>query len=394
MRFLALLRSYLGPILIVAGGFLLAIVIIKTGPRPDRQARLPDAPSVQTVEAVKRTAQLSVTAHGTVVPKTESNLVAEVAGRVVAVSPSMVSGGFFSKGDVLIEIERIDYEAALAQARAALASADSELVNAEQTFSRVEELATTQSISQADLDKALNQRNVSRAAQRQAAAALVRAERDLERTRVTAPYDGRVRSERVDTGQFVSRGESVATLYSTEYAEVRLPVKDQDLAFLPFSLARSDPPVKVKTTAILRAEFAGGMHSWEAEVVRTEGELDPLSRVVNVIAQVADPYQPEEGAPPLTVGLFVEADIMGKRVDDVVVVPSTALQAGNRLFVVDANNRLSFRYAEVVRLTTETAYLRVDVSDGDRICATALDDAVEGQSVRPVTAPPDPATPG
>ena len=394
MSFLALLRRYIGPVLIVAGGFLLAIVIIATGPRPDRQARPPDAPSVQTVEAVKTTAQLTVTAHGTVVPKTESNLVAEVSGRVVAVSPSMVSGGFFSKGDVLIEIERIDYEAALEQARAALASAESELANAELTFNRAEELAATQSVSQADLDMALNQLNVARAALRQASAALAQAERDLERTRVTAPYDGRVRSESVDTGQFVSRGESIATLYSTDYAEVRLPVKDQDLAFLPFSLARTDPPSAVKTRAILRAEFAGGMHAWEADVVRTEGELDPLSRVVNVIAQVADPYEPEEGAPPLTIGLFVEADIVGKHVEDVLVVPGTALQAGNRLYVVDTNNRLSFRDAEVVRLTAETAYLRVDVSDGERICVTALDDAIEGQSVRPVPAPPVPATPG
>ncbi len=386
-----MIKRYIGPILIVLAGLVLAIAIIATGPRPDRQARPPDAPSVQTVAAAKRTAQLTVTAHGTVVPKTESNLVAEVSGRIVAVSPSMVSGGFFSQGDVLVEIERIDYEAALEQARAALASAESELANAELAFGRTEELAAAQSVSQADLDKALNQLNVSRAALRQAAAALARAERDLERTRVTAPYDGRVRSEHVDTGQFVSRGEAIATLYSTDYAEVRLPVKDQDLAFLPFSLARTDPPSAVKTKAILRAEFAGGTHAWEADVVRTEGELDPLSRVVNVIAQVAQPYEPEDGTPPLTVGLFVEADIMGNRVEDVVVVPSAALQAGNRLYVVDAGNRLSFREAEVVRLTAETAYLRVDVSDGERICITALDDAVEGQSVRPVSAP---ATPG
>ena len=394
MKLFALIRRYLGPVLIVAGGFLLAIVIIATGPRPDRQTRPAAAPPVQTVEAVKRAAQLTVTAHGTVVPKAESDLVPEVAGRVVAVSPALVSGGFFSKGDVLVEIERIDYEAALAQARAALASADSELANAELTFNRAEELAAAQSVSQADLDQALNGLNVARAAQRQAAAAVVRAERDLERTRITAPFDGRVRTERVDTGQFVSRGEPVATLYSTDYAEIRLPVKDQDLAFLPLSLARSDPPSAVKTKAVLRAEFAGGLHTWEAEVVRTEGELDPLSRVVNVIAQVADPYEPEAGAPPLTVGLFVEADIMGRTVDDVVVVPATALQTGNRLYVVDTGNRLSFRDAEVVRLTAETAYLRVDVADGEQICVTALDDAVEGQSVRPAPAPPDPATPG
>ncbi|MCY3604409.1 MAG: efflux RND transporter periplasmic adaptor subunit [Gammaproteobacteria bacterium] len=394
MNFLALLKRYFGPVLIVAGGFLLAIVIVATGPRPDRQARPPDAPSVLTIPALKRPAQLSVKAHGTVVPKTESNLVAEVAGRIVAVSPSMVSGGFFSKGDMLLEIERIDYEFALEQARAALASAESELANAELTFGRAEELAATQAVSQADLDQALNQLNVSRAAQHQARAALARAERDLERTLVTAPFDGRVRSERVDTGQFVSRGESIATLYSIDYAEVRLPIKDQDLAFLPFSLARADSPSAVKTKAILRAEFAGGTHAWEADVVRTEGELDPLSRVVNVIAQVAEPYEPAVGSPPLTVGLFVEADIIGNTIEDVVVVPSSALQTGNRIYVVDTGNRLSFRDAEVVRLTAETAYLRVDVADGEQICVTGLDDAVEGQSVRPAPAPPAPAAPG
>ena len=394
MRLFALIRRYLGPVLIVAGGFLLAIAIIATGPRPDRQARPPDAPSVQTIEAVRSTVQLTVTAHGTVVPKTESDLVAEVAGQVVAVSPSMVSGGFFSKGDVLVEIERIDYDAALAQARAMLASAESELANAELTFNRAEELAATEVLSQADLDQSLNQLNVARASQRQATAAVVRAERDLERTRVTAPFDGRVRTERVDSGQFVSRGESIATLYSTDYAEVLLPVKDQDLAFLPFSLARAEPLPQVMTTATLHAEFAGGMHAWQADVVRTEGELDPLSRVVNVIAQVADPYEPRDGAPPLTIGLFVEAEIVGKTVDDVVVVPGAALQTGNRVYVVDTRNRLSFRDAEIVRLTAETAYLRVDVSDGEQICVTALDDVVEGQSVRPVPVPPDPATPG
>ena len=373
---------------------MLAVLIIATGPRPERQARLPDAPAIQTIEAVKGTVQMTVSAHGTIVPRTESNLVAEVAGRVIAVSPFMVSGGFFSRGDVLVEIERIDYEAALEQARAALASAESELANAELSFNRAEELVKTQAVSQADFDQALNRLNLARAAQRQASAALARANRDLERTLVTAPYDGRVRSERVDAGQFVSRGESIATLYATDYAEVRLPVKDQDLAFLPFSLARTDPASAAITKAILRAEFAGGLHTWEADVVRTEGELDPLSRVVNVIAQVADPYEPDAGAPPLTVGLFVEADIMGNRIEDVVVVPSAALQSGNRVYVVDTGNRLSFRNAEVVRLTAETAYLRVDVSDGERICVTALDDAVEGQSVRPVSLPPGPATPG
>ena len=382
-------RRYLGPILMVAAGLALAILIYATGPRPERQARAPAVPVVRTMEAAAGPVRMIVGAHGTVLPKTESNLVAEVSGRVVRVSSALVSGGFFAEGELLVEIERVDYEAVLEQSRARLASARSELAIAEREYRRQRELSETQSVSESRLDESLNRLEAARASARAATARLARAERDLERTRLTAPYDGRVRSERVDTGQFVTRGEALAKLYSTDLAEVRLPIADQDLAWLPVSLARGGTSQPDTVEALLRGEFAGQWHEWPAKVLRTEGELDPVTRVVNLIAQVENPYEAEGDTPPLTVGLFVEAEIYGNEVEGVQVLPRSALQAGNRVYVIGPENRLSFRNVEVLRITGETVYVQGDIRPGESICVSALDNALEGQTVLPsATGPP------
>ena len=328
---------------------------------------------------------MTVRAHGEVIPKTESNLVAEVAGRVVSVAPAMVSGGFFAKDDVLVEIESVDYRVALEQARARLASRRSDLDTAEKDFDRLEELAKTQFVSESAHDAASNQLAVASAALRSAQASLERAERDLARTQITAPYDGRVRTERLDVGQFVNRGETIAALYSIDYAEVRLPIRDVDLAFLPLSLANrqnDEPPPKAR----LRAEFAGAEHFWVADVVRTEGELDPLTRMVNVVAQVPKPYEPAGASPPLTVGLFVEAEIFGNWVEDVFIVPRTALQEGGKVYVVADDGRLSFRDVAVLRRTGETLYLQGELESSEVVCLSPLANATEGQRVRTILA--------
>ena len=378
-----MIRQYLGALLVLAAGVGVAALILVTGPATVKQSSRPDIPAVQATPVQSRWVQMTVQAHGEVVPKTESNLVAEVAGRVVSVAPTMVSGGFFAIGDVLVEIESVDYRVALEQARAHLASTRSELDTAEKDFGRLEELAETQFVSESLRDAASNRLAVARAAQRSAEASLERAERDLARTQITAPYDGRVRTERVDVGQFVNRGEMIAALYSIDYAEVRLPIRDVDLAFLPLSLANQpsdQPPPKAR----LRAQFAGAEHFWLADIVRTEGELDPLTRMVNVVAQVPTPYQPAADSPPLTVGLFVEAEIFGNWVEDVFVVPRTALQAGGKVYVVAEDGRLSFRDVAVLRRTGETLYLQGDLQSSEVICLSPLANATEGQRVRPV----------
>ena len=346
---------------VLLSGIALAAIIVATGPEIEMGEERLRIPAVPTMRVSFGTVQMTVQSNGEVVPRTESELVAEVAGRIVAISPSMAAGGFFSRGEVLAQIETVDYEAALEDADAQLASAQSELANAEKDFERQEELARQESISKSQYDEALNRLTVSQAALRQAVIGKAQAERDLERTRLTAPYDGRVRSERIDVGQFVQRGEVAASLYSIEAAEVLLPIRDEDLAFLPLSLGAGAAAGASSPQVLLQARFAGEDRQWDGAIVRTEGELDAATRMVNLIAQVDSPYR-QPGGQPLVAGLFVKAAIRGRQFDGIAVIPRSALQSGERVYVVGADNRLEFRAVDVLRVADGQAYIQGGLS--------------------------------
>ncbi|MBT7173457.1 MAG: efflux RND transporter periplasmic adaptor subunit [Gammaproteobacteria bacterium] len=378
-----MIRRFLFPIAIVVAGFITMGIIIKTGPTMDQKPPASTAPLVRTWIATSETVQLSVLTYGSVQPRTESELIPEVSGRVIKISPSMVSGGFIRKGEILLEIDPLDYEVALEQARASLAAAKSELTNAKKAYERLLDLAKQQSASQSQQDDALNRLRFGQASIREAAARLSRAERDISRTKIKAPYDGRVRSKRVDIGQFVNRGAPIASLYATDFAEVRLPLHDEELAHLDLPLAGQESPNQ--PTAILRARFAGANHTWEGKIVRTEGELDPKTRMINVVAQVEAPYKRSGNRPPLAIGLFVEAEIVGNTVDNVYIVPRSALQANEQVYVLSSEYRLQFRDVNILRTVEEDVYITSGFKSGETICLSTISNAVEGMLVEPVT---------
>ena len=380
-----MIKRFLFPIAIVVAGLGLAGLIITTGPKLEQQPPPSSAPLVRTWVADVQTVQMTSITHGSVLPRTESELIPEVSGRIIEMSPVVVSGGFFKKGDVLLKIDPLDYEVALEQARASLASARSEFTNATKAHNRLLDLAKRQSASQSQQDDALNRLRFAQASIREATARLSKAERDITRTTVTAPYDGRVRTERVDIGQFVTRGAPIASLYATDVAEVRLPIQDEELAYLQLPL--SGQTDQHMPTVILRARFAGEEHTWQGRIVRTEGELDPKTRMINIVAQVQSPYERSGSRPPLAVGLFVEAEIIGKRVDNVFVLPRSALQANEQVYVMTDENRLSFREVEIIREVGENVYITGGLKRGETISLSTVSNAIEGMLVRPIDKP-------
>ncbi|NKB99083.1 MAG: efflux RND transporter periplasmic adaptor subunit [Pseudomonadales bacterium] len=372
------------PIVILIVGVGIAAGIVATGPELKQQPPGSSAPLVRTWVASPQTVQMSSRTHGTVLPRTESELIPEVSGRITMISDSMVSGGFFKEGDELFQVETLDYAVALEQARASLASARSELSIAKRAHARQIDLARKQSTSESLRDDALNRLRIAEASLREAKARIARAERDLERTTITAPYDGRVRTERVDVGQFVNRGASVAMLYATDYAEVRLPVHDEELAYLDLQLDGLEPELESEPIAMLSAQFAGKEHTWAGKIVRTEGEIDPQTRMINLVAQVDAPYEPMAGRPPLAVGLFVEAEIHGREVHGIFVLPRSALQANSQVYVVTADRTIEFRDVEILRVVDEDVYVSSGFQQGETICLSTVSNAVEGMSVRPM----------
>ncbi len=374
------MKQFLIAVGVVLFGIVNMAALFMTGPKLETKATSPLAPLVRVMDVKPERVQMTSVTHGTIAPRTESALTPEVSGRVVSISESMVAGGFFRKGDVLVSVEKLDYRLALEQARAALARSESELDNAHKTNTRQTDLLKKQLTSDSQSDDAQNRLRVAEASLREARARLAKAERDLERTEIVAPYDGRVRNKQVDVGQFVNRGNPIATIFATDYVEVRLPIKDDELQFVDVPLGGNANTMGAPVT--LQAKFGGEQVEWLGHVARTEGEIDPQTRMVNVVARVLSPYETEKGKPPLSVGLFVSAEIQGGFFDDVVVLPRIALRGASQVYVVDADNKLRFREVEVLREVNDLVYVKEGLSRGERVCISPLETAIDAMPVR------------
>lgn len=378
------LRVWL-PIAIIALGGIATVGLVAATPSLDVRPPQHRSPAVRVLRADPRPITLRVHTQGTVVPRTESDLVAEVSGRIIAVSPSLASGGFLEPDEVLVTIDPSDYEIALERARAAQARAESQVGLARLALERQESLAERKVGSSKDLDTAKNGERVAQANLRDARAAVAQAERDLERTRVRVPYAGRVRQKKVDLGQYVNRGTPVARVYAVDYAEVRLPVPDRDAAYLDLPVDYRGESGEAQGPAVrLRARYAGRVHTWRGRIVRTEGELDPKTRMIHAVARVEDPYGRSEDPerPPLAVGLFVDAEIEGRRREGVVSLPREALRGSDQVAIVGDDGRLELRRIEVLRRNRDRVLVASGIAAGERVASGPLAVAVDGMRVR------------
>ena len=381
------------PVAVVALTVVIVVGLVMSRPVVETAPRQVAPPPVRVLTVAPTSLELSVRSQGSVVPVTEAGLVSEVAGNIVWVAASFEAGGFFDAGDVLLRLDRRDYELAVATARASVAQARVALTReeAEAEVAREEWEDLGESGEPGPLVFREPQLDEARARLEAALANQARADLDLSRTAIRAPFAGRLRAKRVDRGEFVNRGAPLATIYSVDAAEVTLPVPDSELAFLdlPLGTALGGGGPRV----LLRAQFAGGRHEWEARIVRVGGEIDQATRMVNLIARVEDPYRAVGERPPLSVGLFVDAEVVGRSVDSVFEVPRGALVGADRLWLVE-DGRLALRQVGVLRSDPEVAIVSDGLVSGDRISLTILETAMDGMAVTPELEPvPAPAPP-
>ncbi len=370
------------PIAIVLLAVLIVVALVSSRPAVETAPRQVAPPPVRVVAVEPTSVELRVRSQGSVIPATEADLVSEVAGNIVWVAESFEVGGFFDTGDVLLRLDRRDYELAVASARASVAQARVALTReeAEAEVAREEWEDLGEPGEPGPLVLREPQLDEARARVEAALANQARAELDLSRTAIRAPFAGRLRAKRVDRGEFVNRGMPLATIYSVDAAEVTLPVPDSELAFLDLPLGadlRGAGP-----RVVLQARFAGGLHEWEARIVRVGGEIDPATRMVNLIARVEDPYRAMGDRPPLSVGLFVDAEVVGRSVDSVFEVPRGALVGADRVWLVE-DDRLTQRQVGILRSDPDVAVVLDGLTSGDLISLTILETAVDGMLVTP-----------
>ena len=382
--FIRTLKISLPLVVLGVAGFA-AITMIRNRPPVETQPPVFSPPGVQVHQVALGEVAMGVTSQGTVQPRTESQLVPEIAGRITWVSSSFAEGGFFEEGDVLVKIDPFDYEQALISARSQLAQARLRLAQ-EQAEAEVAEREWND-LGRGDpreLTLRKPQLDEAQAAIDAAEAGVTRAERDLERAEIVAPYAGRVRQKNVDIGQFVRVGDMIATVYAVDIAEIRLPLPDDQIAYLDLPLSYRGGRQQIQPAVTLRATFAGETHEWQGRVVRTESEIDPVSRMVHVVAEVSDPYAPSENPnqPPLAVGMYVEAEIEGRLLQNIAAIPRAALRGRDQVLVVSVNEQLEFRDVAILRSTTDAIYVQNGLSDGELIVVSPLDTPTDGMRIQ------------
>ena len=361
--------------------------LLLTRPQLDPSEPEPVAPAVRVMHVNPGNERMVVHAQGTVAPRTEADLVPEVSGNVLWISSNLVAGGYFEEGEPLLRIDDRDYRYALQRATAAVDRAMAENEFATFELQRLREMEARNLISPSDVETGMRAARVTEAALVDTRAALNQAELDLSRTEVLAPFTGLVRSKQVDPGQFVSRGGAIARLYAVDYVEVRLPIADQQLAYLDIPpMQRGALDESSAPDVLLSADFAGQHYKWRGTIVRTEAEIDTRSRMVNAVARVQttdDALNNPEYVPP-PVGLFVEAEIQGRSADNVVVVPRSVIRSDNQVLIVDEDDRLRFRTVNIARIYGDDAYIDGGLEKGERVCLSVLQAVTDGMRVEVV----------
>jgi RND family efflux transporter MFP subunit len=366
-------------ILIILGAFIGMGVLASMKPKPPKKPIVNKAMFVDVLNLEPSEITFEIKSQGTVKPKTETIVSAEVSGRIVAISDKFIAGGLFKKNDILMEIDPTDYIAAVAQADAFLKQRQIE-------YNGSKSLQKKGYRAEAELA-------ASKASLAAAKASLVKAEKNLERTKIRLPYDGLVRTKDSDIGQFVNPGTKLGSTFSTDTAEIRLALTDSDLAFLDLpDTGVQNNSIEHGPAVILSAIRKGKYQEWSGNIIRTEGVVDERSRVSYAVVQLDDPYRllpiPEtsestsKNSNPLPIGTFVGAKIQGKSFSNVLTVPRTAVRGKNQLMFIDMENRLQIKEIDILRADSKYAYILQNETSSNRISITAIESPVNGMKVR------------
>jgi len=342
-------------------------------------------PMVRVIKVTTGPQAITIRGEGTVNPLREISLVPQVGGKIVRISPALASGGEFTRGQTLIAIDPVDYELAVTLAKAQVKDAESnlEIIQQEAAVAREEWRSHYAGTGTAPVEEPPPL--VAKTPQLAAAKARLEAGlADLEkallnrgRATLKAPFDGRVSKKYIDAGQYVTPGQVLATLFSTEAVEIPVPLEDKDLFW--FDVPGFTTTGTSGSPATVHAKIAGREMTFSGEIVRAEGKVDEKTRMVTVIVRIDRPYATK---PPLAIGLFVTVDITGRVLPDAAVIPRGALRHGDIVWTVDDKGILHFRTVRIARYQGEAVVIESGLEDGETVVFSTLKAPTDGMTVR------------
>jgi RND family efflux transporter MFP subunit len=405
---------------VLLAAFMIAAVLVILRPKAERRVPEETGRLVEVFTARAEKVQMYVEAYGTVEPREELLLVAEVRGQIVATDPTFEEGNFVTTGTRLIqidprtyqlevqrrnvqikqaqaEIKRLEQEVLNLQARIKIAKLDVSLAKSE--YFRLKKLIDRKVIAQSTLDKTEQQYLASRErlqalenqlaltgpqkeqllAQRDLTKVLFQeAKLDLERSGIIAPFDGWVLEKTIEVGQHVTVGQSMGRIYNAGELdiEVRIPVKD--FKWLPAEL-NSDARIE----ADIIFENQGTRRTWHGHVSRVKAQMDDRTRTLQVVIEVDETSKSEENRNSLRLrpGMFVTVKIKGQEVAEAFVLPRHVVYPGDIVYTVK-EDRLKIKSVNILRAFKDSVIINQGLSDGERIIKTPLSAATDGMLVR------------
>lgn len=358
-------KNYLRTALILLSGIVISWLIIVSKPEPEPETHQEQPPhNAEVTTVILGSHSITVSSQGNVVPKTEVDITSQVSGQVTAVGEHFAAGGFFKAGEVLLKLDPRDYEIALARAEAQLAEARKALAQEQgQALQAKREWRDLGDQAANDLFLRKPQLEAAQANVRAAEAGVEQAKLDLDRTRISLPFDGRVVSVKANLGQYINSGATLGSVYASDIMEVRLPLTASELKLLNLSAGEKLHEIKPLSVDLFFQAGDDVLH-WPGRVVRLEASVDPKSRLFYLVAEVDNRVEEytESGKPlnktPILPGTFVDALIVSNPHDNVVVLPRSALYQSEEVLVLDQENRLRLQKVNVLQADSETLIVK------------------------------------
>ena len=375
--------KYIRPIFIIGFGLAVAYFLYWLG--QTKPQSISAAPPIEVeVEILTPTNhQILISSTGTTQPITQTALTSEVGGEIIYRSKKFSEGSSVIEGEILAKIDDTDlqlqYNNALLQLRTAEVQSEVQKAEAEVAEEAWEKIGEG---TAKDLTLKKPQLKQVEAALNVAKAQVESAKKKLDKTDITAPYTGRIQSVSIDLGSTILPGQPVGVIYTANQIEISLPVKDSDLAFLDIPMDGRKLSDNEKSLVTISTPYKGKVQKWEGNIERVDGVIDPVTRMIKIIASFKNEFL-EENQTTLPIGLFVEAEINGKFLENVFIVPNVSLTTNNEVLIVDRNNQIEMRKIVVLKKLKDSVIIKDGLSIGERIIVSKLNIVTAGMDVNP-----------
>ena len=374
----------LKPLFILLGAFALSYLLWFLGQvQPDPVEELPP-PDVIIEILTPKDFQVQISSNGTTTPFTQTVLTAEVGGEVIYRSKKFAEGASVIEGEILAKIDDTDLQLQYKNALLQLANAEvqyslqlAEAEVAKEAWDKIGDgVASDLTLKKPQLKQAEAFLEVAKAQVSSAA-------KKLNKTEIIAPYAGRIQNVNIDLGTTIIPGQPVGAMYTSSEIEITLAVKDNDLQFLSIPMDGRKLNPSEQASVVIESFYKGKTQSWKGKLERVDGVIDPVTRMINLIAVFKNDFI-ESDKPNLPIGLFVEAKIDGITLKNIFEIPINSISEDNEVYIVDKDNQLELRELTILKKYSEFVIIKDGLKAGERIVTSKLSTASNGIKVNPV----------